>query len=153
MAFSRQMNLALATGGFIGRLPWAPGTFGSLLALPLCFVLAYLPFIVATLFIAVFTVAAIAIAGSAETMLGAKDPGCIVIDEVAGQMVALLGLPFNFPFVLGGFVAFRFFDIVKPFPIRWLEKRLPGGIGIVADDIVAGLMANVVLRIVLVCLS
>lgn len=135
-----------ATGGFIGNLPLAPGTFGSLLGLPICFFLARLPVAVAALLIGLFAIAAVVIAGRAETMINTQDPGCIVIDEVVGQMVTLLGLPFNFPVVVGGFLVFRCLDIVKPFPIRWLERRLSGGLGIVADDILAGLMANIILR-------
>lgn len=149
MTFSRQLIMLSATGGFIGHLPWAPGTFGSLLALPICFFLAQLPVALAAVLISVFTIAAVVIAGSAEKMLHTKDPGCIVIDEVAGQMVALLGLPFNFPVVLGGFFIFRCLDITKPFPIRWLENRLAGGMGIVADDVLAGLITNIILRAIL----
>ena len=135
-----------ATGGFVGTLPLAPGTFGSLLGLPICFFLTQLPVTVSVIAIGLFVIAAVNIAGRAETVLNTRDPGCIVIDEVAGQMVALIGLPFNFPVVMGGFLVFRCLDILKPFPIGWLERRLSGGIGIVADDILAGLMANIIIR-------
>jgi phosphatidylglycerophosphatase A len=149
MTFSRQTVMFLATGGFVGNLPLAPGTFGSLLGLPVCFFLTKLPAAVSAIFIGLFTIAAVGIAGQAETMLTARDPGSIVIDEVAGQLVALFGLPFNFPVVAGGFLVFRCLDIVKPFPIRWLERRLSGGFGIVADDILAGLAANLIIRFIL----
>jgi len=142
-----------ATGGFVGNLPLAPGTFGSLLGLPICFFLTQLPVAISAILIGLFAIAAVGIAGRAETMLNTQDPGCIVIDEVAGQMVALFGLSFNFPVVVGGFVAFRCLDIVKPFPIRWLERRLSGGFGIVADDILAGLMANIIIRCIIIILK
>jgi phosphatidylglycerophosphatase A len=77
---------------------------------------------------------------------GVKDPGFVVIDEVAGQMIALIGVPLNWKYLLAGFILFRAFDIVKPFPLRRLEK-LPGGTGIMMDDVGAGLYALVLLQI------
>ena len=149
MSLYRSMILFFATGGFVGYIRWAPGTFGSLIALPICYVLAKLPTAVSILWVGLFTVGAVGIAGQAEKWLHARDPGCIVIDEMAGQMVTLIGLPFN-PFVaIGGFLVFRCLDIVKPFPINWLENRLTGGLGIVADDIMAGLIGNVLIRCVM----
>ncbi len=77
---------------------------------------------------------------------GVKDPGFVVIDEVAGQMIALIGVPLNWKYLLAGFILFRAFDIVKPFPLRRLEK-LPEGTGIMMDDVGAGLYALVLLQI------
>ena len=91
---------------------------------------------------------AIWLADSSEKLIGKKDPGCIVIDEIAGMLVALVGLPFNFFTVAVGFVFFRLLDIFKPFPIRYLERKIPGGAGIVIDDLVAGIIANITLRII-----
>ena len=76
---------------------------------------------------------------------GQKDPGFVVIDEVAGQMIALIGCPLNWKYLLAGFILFRSFDIVKPFPLRRLEK-LPAGTGIMMDDVGAGLYALVLLQ-------
>jgi len=76
---------------------------------------------------------------------GRKDPGFVVIDEVAGQMIAIIGVPTNWKYLLAGFILFRSFDIVKPFPLRRLEK-LPGGTGIMMDDVGAGLYALVLLH-------
>jgi phosphatidylglycerophosphatase A len=76
---------------------------------------------------------------------GRKDPGFVVIDEVAGQMIALIGAPLNWKYLLAGFILFRSFDIVKPFPLRRLEK-LPAGTGIMMDDVGAGLYALVLLQ-------
>ena len=92
---------------------------------------------------------AIWIANAAEKILRKNDPGCIVIDEIAGMVVTLIGLPFNLTTALIGFIIFRFFDILKPFPIRTLDKHLSGGIGVVADDVVAGIFSNVIVRILL----
>jgi phosphatidylglycerophosphatase A len=77
---------------------------------------------------------------------GQKDPGFVVIDEVAGQMISLIGIPLNWKYLLAGFILFRGFDIVKPFPLRRLE-RLPGGTGIMMDDVGAGLYAVLLLHI------
>ena len=77
---------------------------------------------------------------------GQKDPGFVVIDEVAGQLIALIGVPLDWKYVLAGFILFRSFDIVKPFPLRRLE-RLPGGTGIMMDDVGAGLYALVLLQL------
>ena len=77
---------------------------------------------------------------------GIKDPGFVVIDEVAGQMIALIGVPLDWKYLLAGFILFRSFDIVKPFPLRRLES-LPGGAGIMLDDVGAGLYALVLLQV------
>ncbi len=124
----------------------APGTFGSIVALPICYLLVKAPTMPVVLFIGVFTAAAVGIAHQAENWLNTKDPGCIVIDEIAGQMVTLIGLPANGFVYIGGFLVFRCLDIMKPFPINWLEKRLSGGLGIVADDILAGVIGNILIR-------
>lgn len=137
----------LATGFYIGKLPFAPGTFGSLIGLPLSFTLAGISLGPAILFTLIFTLFATYIADAAEKLLKQKDPGCIVIDEIAGMVVALIGLPFNLITVVIGFIIFRILDISKPFPIRNLDKRISGGLGVVADDLVAGLIANLLLRI------
>ena len=84
----------------------------------------------------------------AENVLKKRDPGCIVIDEVAGQVVTLIGLPVNWISLAAGFVVFRGFDILKPFPIRTVERNISGGAGVVLDDVAAGILNNIVLRIV-----
>ena len=137
----------LATGCFIGNISFASGTFGTILGLPLCFFLSRTNFSVAVFLTVIFIVFAIFIAHHAEKILKKEDPGCIVIDEIAGIMITLLGLPFNAVYVLAGFAIFRFFDILKPFPIRLVEKKLSGGTAIVMDDVVAGIFSNLVLRV------
>jgi phosphatidylglycerophosphatase A len=149
MNFRNKSVMVLATGFFAGYIPFAPGTFGSIVGLPICFLLSKTKLSVAILFILIFIFFAIWISNMAEKILTQKDPGCIVIDEVAGIMVALLGLPFNTFFVAAGFVTFRFFDILKPFPIRYIERRFAGGTGIVMDDLMAGVYTNIILRLLL----
>jgi phosphatidylglycerophosphatase A len=136
----------LATGFYIGNIPFAPGSFGSLIGLPLSFALTGITPAPAVLCTLLFIFFAVYIADVAEKILEQNDPGCIVIDEVAGMMVTLIGLPFNPITVVIGFILFRVLDVLKPFPIRNLDKRIPGGWGVVADDVAAGVIANLLLR-------
>jgi phosphatidylglycerophosphatase A len=142
----RNAVLFVATAGYVGRIPWAPGTAGSLVGLPIIYALSWLGPAWAFAGCAALTAGAVWFAGSAERQLGVRDPGCIVIDEVAGMAVALLWIPWGPGAAAAGFLLFRLFDIWKPFPVRTLERRLSGGWGIVMDDIAAGVMANIVLR-------
>ena len=91
--------------------------------------------------------AAVWIAQIAEQQLNRKDPGCIVIDEIVGQSIALFHLPLTWRHLPAGFLLFRLFDIAKPPPARYLESRLSGGWGVVLDDVAAGIMAHIVLRL------
>nr|MDA3897342.1 phosphatidylglycerophosphatase A [Desulfobacteraceae bacterium] len=99
-----------------------------------------------------FILFSIWVAGKAEKSLKTKDPGCIVIDEIAGMGMTFLAIDFNPYLAIGGFLVFRFFDILKPFPVNYLEKRFTGGTGVVLDDVVAGIMSNIVLQVVLLVL-
>jgi phosphatidylglycerophosphatase A len=147
MLLGRHAAMFLATGFFVGRIPVAPGTLGSLIGIPVAFFLARWSWPLAAGVTIIMALAAVRIAGEAERQLEAKDPGCIVIDEIVGMCVALLAIPLTLQTGLAGFVLFRVFDIVKPPPVRWLERRLSGGWGIVMDDVAAGIMANIVLRL------
>ena len=153
MNFREKSVVFLATGCFIGNIPFAPGTLGTILGLPLCFILSKTNFSIAVFLTAIFIIFAILIAHDAEKILKKDDPGCIVIDEIAGLMVALFGLPFNVIYASAGFAIFRFFDILKPFPIRLIEKKLSGGTAIVMDDVVAGIFSNLVLRVLFFTIS
>ena len=153
MNLTNKAAVFLATGFYIGKIPLAPGTFGSLIGLPLCFLLAEIQLSAAIIAVLLIIALAIWISNVAERTLERKDPGCIVIDEIAGMAVTLIGLPFNLTTAAIGFILFRILDILKPFPIRILDKRLPGGLGIVADDVVAGMFSNVLIRILAVILD
>jgi len=148
MNFKEKAVMFIATGCFIGKIPFAPGTFGSLAGILLCFILSKTSVLAAILCIIIFIIFSIWIANDAEKILKRKDPGSIVIDEIAGMAVTLIGLPFNVFYVASGFIVFRVLDITKPFPIRYIEKRISGGAGIVLDDIAAGIIANVFLRFI-----
>jgi phosphatidylglycerophosphatase A len=142
--------LYLATGCKSGYSPVAPGTAGSLAALLPCGLLSLLPLSVSSIFLIAFIVLAVWAAELAEGILGQNDPGCIVIDEFAGMMITLIGIHFTWQSVLSGFIIFRIMDILKPFPIRYLERTIPGGAGVVMDDVAAGVAAHLLLK--LLCL-
>jgi phosphatidylglycerophosphatase A len=140
----------LATGLGVGFAPLAPGTFGALLAIPIFVLLSHSVGGLALAWGALMASGAWA-AGEAERAFGRADDGRIVIDEVAGQLLALSPLTVlpteareNFLGIVTGFVAFRGFDIAKPGPVRWAERRFAGGLGVMADDAVAGVLAAAV---------
>ncbi len=148
MKFPERPIIFLATGCYVGNIPIASGTFGSMWGIPLSYLISNINLWYGLLFITAFCGFAVFTANEAEKHFDEKDPGCIVIDEIAGLLVAFWGLPFNLFTVLTGFVIFRCFDIAKPFPIRRIERNLPGGWGIVMDDILAGVYANLVIRVI-----
>jgi phosphatidylglycerophosphatase A len=149
MNFKDRLAIFLATACNLGNMPFAPGTFGSLLGLPICFFLSKLHYSLVSIIILAFLFMAIRIAGKAEYLLNKRDPSCIIIDEIAGLLLSLYAIRFNMLTCAIGFILFRFFDIAKPFPIRQVEKRLKGGYGIVMDDVLAGIYSNLVLRIII----
>jgi len=142
----KTLSQLIATVGFVGYIPFAPGTAGSLVA-TLAFILmpTYLPPIP-------FTLASLALlllavwAADRYASVDRPDPSEVVIDEVVGMVVTIAYLPLTPVVLILSLVLFRGFDIAKPFPVRQFEK-LPGGWGIVMDDVMAGVYANVVLRV------
>jgi phosphatidylglycerophosphatase A len=148
----QRIAVVLATVGPIGRLPVAPGTLGSLAALPLLpglaavrdrSVVAYAVALVVIVAVAVWA------AGRAEDALGGSDHSAIVIDEVAGMVTAGILLPGTWAAAALAFVLFRLFDVVKPYPANVIDGRVEGGIGVVGDDLVAGLYAGIAGRVIL----
>jgi phosphatidylglycerophosphatase A len=132
-------------------VPWAPGTAGTLIAIPLSLALNRLAGdspALAVLTLVAFTVLAIWSADKAEAVFGEKDCQKIVVDEIAGFMVASFAAPARFAPLVAAFILFRFFDIIKPYPAKRAE-RLPGGTGIVLDDVVAGLYSLLLVRLAL----
>jgi phosphatidylglycerophosphatase A len=145
----RKAVLLVATGLGSGYVPVASGTFGTLVAVPLGYLLSGLGPAWVIVFVVGFCALAVWSAGVAEGLFGQKDSGRIVVDEIAGFLVTMLFVSWRTETVVAGFFLFRFMDILKPFPIRLAEKRLPGGWGVVGDDLLAGLFAQAVLRILL----
>ncbi|QQS33727.1 MAG: phosphatidylglycerophosphatase A [Acidobacteriota bacterium] len=161
------LSLALTTWG-VGCIPGAPGTYGSLVGVGIFLVvrdlilvlglidIKALPEIVspwATVMVClgmlVLTLAGVWAAGRSTELLGNSDPSQAVVDEVIGQLIVFLFVPFmiGWQFILAGFMLFRLFDIWKPYPIRQLEV-LPGGLGICADDMLAGVYAGICLAVI-----
>jgi phosphatidylglycerophosphatase A len=145
----RALGLFIGTFGYVGFFPIAPGTAGSLAALALFAFVRWvgLPAFELGMIVAVFVVGVWA-AGQTELALEQKDPGPIVIDEVLGMLVTLALLPLSMAGVVAGFVLFRFYDVVKPYPAARLE-HLHGGMGVMLDDAVAGVYAYVTLRLLM----
>ena len=147
----RQILLFIATFFNIGRLPLAPGTWTSLVTTVLVYFIK--PYWQAPLYLQIAAIVIVFVLGipaasAAEKHFNKKDPRPCVIDEVAGQMLSLLLVPHNIYLYGAGFFLFRVFDILKPFPVRNAEK-IPGGFGIMLDDIAAGLYALGVLHLYL----
>jgi phosphatidylglycerophosphatase A len=145
--FSGKVAIVLSTWFGAGLFPLVPGTFGSLAALPLVLVLQYLGVWWSALILAILTGVAIWASDRTAKLLGKDDPKEVVIDEVAGLLLTTFLLPASWSAIGLGFILFRAFDIIKPFPAGQSEK-LPGGLGIVVDDLVAGLYAYAGMRII-----
>ena len=138
-----RVSSLIATWFGAGLLPKVPGTWGSLAALPFAWLIVWAGGPVA---LACATAVAFGIGWWASEIYAKarSDPGDVVIDEVAGQWLVLIVIPLDFGLYALGFALFRLADITKPWPANWAEQRLPGGLGIMADDIIAGVYAGVV---------
>lgn len=142
------MAKALATALGAGYSSVAPGTCGTAVAVPLAWALADLTIWQFSLICVVVTGIGILAAHHADRAWGTHDAQKIVIDEVAGYLVTMIPAPRDhWAPLLAGFIAFRLFDIVKPPPVRWLDDNLPGGWGVVLDDIAAGVMGAIVMGV------
>lgn len=143
----KRMVLFLATGCYTGYSPFAPGTTGTLAAIPIYFFLSrlsplyYMLILVGSIYVAIWA------SDRAEVILQSRDCRHIVIDEIVGFIVTMFLVPPTLGNILGGFFLFRALDIIKPFPIRALEERVRGGYGVVLDDIVAGIYANLIFHV------
>lgn len=131
----------LATWGGSGYSPFASGTVGSLAAIPFYLWLARLPLPFYLLTLAAFFFLSCWISGKAEIIFQEKDSGKIVIDEVVGYLVTMTAIPFDWRYIVAGFFLFRLFDIVKPPPANWFDRKLKNGYGVVLDDVAAGFYA------------
>jgi len=137
----------LAYGFGAGLSPKAPGTFGTVAAIPIYLLLIWSGQAVYLVFVAVALVAGVFICGYTARRLGVEDPNSVVWDEVVGYLITMLFLPFGIVWMVAGFLLFRLFDIWKPWPIRWLDRHVKGGLGIMLDDVVAGISACVLLNL------
>jgi phosphatidylglycerophosphatase A len=142
-----RLALAFATACGVGYVPLAPGTFGSAVGLLLWWAMPASPYWQGAAIVMLFAVGSWS--GSiAERHFGRTDPGQVVIDEVMGMLITLFLIPVGWRGALAGFLLFRVADVIKPYPANRLEA-LPGGIGVMADDAMAAVYANIALRLLL----
>jgi phosphatidylglycerophosphatase A len=149
--FFQKMNYfisLLATGFGVGYSPVAPGTLGTLIAIPVYYFLSAIPSPIYEITLIGFFFLSVWISENAEIFFGKKDDQRIVIDEMMGFLITMLWVPKATHFIVIGFFLFRLFDILKPFPIRRWERGLKGGFGVVLDDVIAGVYANIILHLV-----
>ncbi|MBA6264388.1 MAG: phosphatidylglycerophosphatase A [Colwellia sp.] len=131
----------LALGFGSGLLPKAPGTYGTLAAIPLYLLLAPTSMSTYLTIVIIMSIAGIYICGKAAKDAGVHDHGAIVWDEIVGFLITMFMVPLSWQSIVVGFILFRIFDIFKPWPISYIDKNLHGGLGIMVDDIIAGLAA------------
>lgn len=131
----------LALGFGSGLAPIMPGTFGSLAALPIVYSFLFLPLWGQIVIATVVSIVGIWICDKAAWDMKVHDHSGIVWDEIAGMLITFIAVPISLETLIIGFLLFRLFDIVKPWPISYLDKKVQGGLGIMADDVVAGILA------------
>lgn len=137
--------LFLAFGFGSGLAKKAPGTLGTAAAIPLYLVLTQTGMPFYSLLTIAVTLVGIPICGLAANKLGEHDYGGIVWDEIAGYLITMWLAPFTLQTVIAGFILFRIFDIVKPWPIKWIDQKVTGGLGIMLDDVLAAVFAGALL--------
>jgi len=139
----------VAFGFGSGLSPKAPGTVGTMAAIPFLYLMSLLTNIQYLIVLLVIIIAGIWLCEQSSKMLGVHDHPGIVWDEFAGLFVTMIAVPFTWGTVVAGFILFRVFDILKPWPISWLDKKISGGLGIMLDDLVAGAFALAILQLLL----
>ncbi len=142
-----KLTKLLATFFYIGAIPPAPGSVATIAGALIAIVFHGRPFMYAAVFL-VITAVGFGVGGRIERMLKEKDPSCVVIDEVAGSLIAFYMLPLSLPVFLTAFFLFRAFDMFKIYPVNKMEE-LPGGAGIMLDDLFAGIYTNIVMHLAL----
>lgn len=145
MALMKDPLHALSLGFGSGLSPWAPGTLGTLAAVPLYYAMSFLPVWAYWAVTAAVILIGIPACERTARALDVHDAGVIVWDEVAGYLIAMGMMPRQWQWLLAGFVLFRLFDIIKPWPIRIIDSKVGGGFGIMLDDIIAGAFTLLVL--------
>ena len=147
----RTLIIFVATGAYSGFSPFAPGTAGSLVGVLVVWLASgplwsHSPPLALVVFVAAFAISCW-IAGRAEVIFKEPDSSKIVIDEVLGMVATMYGNPLTVPWMLAGFVLLRIFDVMKPFPAGWIDRRVEGGTGVMMDDLVSAIYANILLQL------
>ena len=141
--------MLIATGFYSGYLPKAPGTWGSLVGLLLFFLLHTLSLEIYLAVIASIFLLGTFAAGEAEKIMDHPDPGLVGIDEIVGMLITMIAIPATPLLMVLGFILFRIFDIWKPFPVNFFDQRFHGGLGIMLDDIMAGIYSLIILHVLI----
>jgi len=140
----------LAFGFGLGKIPVMPGTFGTLLGIPVYFLIIDFPLWQYLAFVLLLFVVGIGICHKTSRDMNSHDNPGIVFDEMVGLLVTYIALPEGWVWLIVGFLLFRLFDIWKPFPISWLDKNIEGGMGIMLDDLLAGVYAALLLQLTVI---
>lgn len=141
--------MLIATGFYSGYLPKAPGTWGSLVGVLLVFLLNALSLQIYLSVVAGLFIVGSFVAGEAEKILDNRDPGVVVIDEIVGMLITMIAVPVAPLTMVLGFILFRVFDIAKPFPVNFFDQHFHGGLGIMLDDVVAGIYSLIIMQLIL----
>jgi phosphatidylglycerophosphatase A len=137
----RKPSHLLAFGFGSGLAPYAPGTFGTLVGIPFFMLFSAVSLPLYLVLTALMFLVGVVVCERCSRDLGVHDHGGIVWDEIVGFLVTMIAVPLEWHWLLSGFLLFRFFDILKPWPIRWFDRHVSGGFGIMLDDVIAGLFA------------
>lgn len=138
----------LALGFGSGLLPKAPGTYGTIAAIPIFIMMSYLTVDLYLAVLVVMAITGIYICGKAASDAGVHDHPAIVWDEIVGYLITMFMVPMTWQSIIVGFILFRVFDIFKPWPISWLDQHCKGGFGIMIDDVLAGIFALICMHII-----
>lgn len=138
----------IACGFGIGTFPWMPGTVATMAAIPLCILLSKLSILFYCLSCLLLFLIGVYCCDVVNKDFGTQDHPAAVLDEIATFPVALIAIPMTWYFILIAFVLFRFFDIVKPWPIRWVDRNVHGGFGVMLDDLMAAIATLILLQII-----
>lgn len=139
----------IACGFGVGAIPYAPGTFGTLLSIPLYLILVQLPVTLYVLITGVLVLLGIPLCQITNRDFGTEDHPAAVWDEFASFPIVMIGIPFTWYYLLIGFILFRFFDIFKPSVIGWLDRNIHGGLGAMLDDVAAAMCSLMILQLII----
>jgi len=138
---------AIATGGYLGYFPGAPGTVGSLLGVLIIWATRNTPTLFSLILLLLVTAAGTWASYETRRQFKHKDSPRVIVDEIAGMMLTTFAIPISWERLVFAFLLFRFFDIVKPFPASWIDRKVHAPWGIMGDDLVAGLFGNCLLHL------
>lgn len=139
----------LAFGFGSGVSPWAPGTMGTIVAIPIFLLIAWMPLLAYSIIVLILFTVGIWLCEITSKDLGVHDHSGIVWDEIVGYLITMFAVPAHLTWIVAGFILFRIFDIWKPWPIGLIDKQVKGGLGIMLDDVLAGVFALIVIHIMM----